>query len=283
MNKTEMVQLQAKEEFLRRLYLHPDGEMLVLRGSTMTRLWVQPYVRPADDIDFIARFESVPVADTDQRAALKECVSELLIEALDWHGGVNGVHFYSHVILDDTWEYTNYPGLRGKVEAIIRDLEVDFQIDIAFGDPLIPEPTWQDYPSFVPGHTESVRVYAVPPELGLAWKIHGLFEFDSWRPKDLHDVYLMFLLTPLDWSDLARATRIAFTSRGYDLKQAEAAMSKRFADTETHRLAWASFRNNRQDPEIPSSLKIVEKFVMERLQRLFASPEIFETIAYIPQ
>ncbi|WP_189001755.1 nucleotidyl transferase AbiEii/AbiGii toxin family protein [Deinococcus roseus] len=119
-----------------------------------------------------------------------------------------------HLIFEHSeiiWAETPFPGLRVFLKGTLPDQGAQtFQIDFAFGDPLVHPP--------VDVHVEGVgAVLSCLPEILVAWKLHGLTEFGRgrWRAKDLYDLAVLSELN-LNLQVLQAALPVAFTSRGDD-------------------------------------------------------------------
>jgi len=221
------------EAALRRIAASPLRDRLVLRGGLLTRLWVGP-TRKADDLDFLG----LPPLTHDAAAAPLRAA--LAADARD------GVTFdVDHLSAEFIWADTDSPGLRMTVGSL--------QIDVGFGDPMDPPPEALDYPTPL----GPVSVLAARPETALAWKVHGLFELRDgrWRPKDLHDILLIARHTDIhfgpDAAPLARALRLAFSSRDTPLVAARRLLDGDFGRSRGARVGWRGFRKARPELNLP--------------------------------
>jgi hypothetical protein len=160
------------EGLLRRLARLPCAGELVLRGGLMTRAWVAPRVRPTRDLDLVGDFP-FDLAETTRRfrGVLDEQVEDGL-ELDPARFGAQGI-----------WLDTDFPGVRVTLGARLwGSAPEELTVDIGFGDPLVPEAGWLDYPALQP--LPAARVRACCPETMAAWKLHGLAERGaSWRPQ----------------------------------------------------------------------------------------------------
>ena len=256
---TEIQRLYALEGVLRRVARLPDRETLVLRGSLMTRLWARPGHRVADDIDFVATF----AFDLDRAVSMMRA-------ALAMADCDDGVAFVPELFQSEaTWIETPFPGVRFTVPCSVGDYRCLVQIDMGFADPLVPPAEWLDYPSVLP--ELNARVLACRPELGCAWKIHGLFEMSSWRKKDLYDVYLILRNTSLDLALFQEAVRVAFESRQTPLRTVQRLLEGDFGASKSSARNWRSFRRKRCRPghsgRSPGSGSVCGGLLAARIQR----------------
>jgi hypothetical protein len=219
------------EGLLRRLARLPCAGELVLRGGLMTRAWVAPRVRPTRDLDLVGDFP-FDLAETTRRfrGVLDEQVEDGL-ELDPARFGAQGI-----------WLDTDFPGVRVTLGARLwGSAPEELTVDIGFGDPLVPEAGWLDYPALQP--LPAARVRACCPETMAAWKLHGLAERGaSWRPKDLADLWLIVRHVALRPEALPPAIEAAFVSRAFTLQQAADTLQLPHWSTKSARVRWASHR-----------------------------------------
>lgn len=198
----EVLRQHLLEGVLRRLAASGD-DGFVLRGSTIARLWVRPFPRSANDLDFLGTFDG-SVAETQHR------FRDIVLRDAD-----DGIRFDDRRLLAKAiWADSAFPGVRVSLSADVCGETQSTTVDIGFRDPLVPPAEIVHY-SLLAG--DIVPIWAVHPATLIAWKLHGLAEWGrmGWRPKDVLDLVLLtgrFELSPVL---LAEAIRVAFESRGY--------------------------------------------------------------------
>jgi hypothetical protein len=247
----------AMEGVLRRTAATPEGEILVLRGSLITRFWARPAYRPVLDVDYVATYPF----DPDRAAAtIRAACSVALVE--------DGIRFHPEEMrVEVTWADTPFPGSRFQIPATVDGHEVRVQVDVGYDDPLVPTPIWIEIPTLLTW--SRARVLACRPELACAWKVHGLFEFPWWRAKDLHDIDLIIRNTLLDRGMLSEGLRVAFESRQTPLASALRLFRGEFGRSRGSRTKWAAFRRERSDPSIPADHFEVVRSVADFLRPIY--------------
>ncbi len=222
--------LAALEGVLRRVARSRLARHYVFRGSLYTRALVGAEAREAVDVDFL----SLRRADAGETALL---VGAAL--AADRRDGV-GFDFGS-VRARTIWAETAAPGVRIFVFATAGGEETEVQIDVGFGDPLVPDAV----PFVYDAVAGPVRLPACRPETLVAWKLHGLVEFGRrrHRAKDLYDLALLVSRVPLDEAMLVEAVLVAFWSHALPPSRVVAALEDPFwLETERSARAWEEFR-----------------------------------------
>jgi hypothetical protein len=251
----ETVRHHVLEGVLRRLSRSPNAGDFVLRGSMLTRAWVAPRVRVADDLDFVGTFPH-DVNDTARRfvPALSPAEIEdgVCIEVQSFRA--RGI-----------WMKSAFPGVRLSVRAGFGQTDQTLQIDVGFNDPLVPSQQQMDYPMLL---GPPAPLWAVRPETALAWKLHGLAEMGphGWRPKDLHDLYLLVESMPLEDGSLPSAIEAAFVSRGYALTDAAVFTATDWWELKSARVKWAEYRRDRPTDDGADDLRALVDRVHQRLR-----------------
>jgi len=248
--------LRASVAVLHRLARSSEVSTLILRGGLMMRRWSGTVPRPVEDLDFLAAFPF------DRHASVERMERLLRDDAGD---GFTFGALRSEVI----WEETEFPGVRIHVETRLPGVESAFElrIDLGFGDPMDPPPSWIDYES---SDAAPARVLACRPETLLAWKVHGLFERGKgrFRPKDLFDTYLLTRHAPLEAELLPHALRLAFATRGDSLDVMERLISGEFGRSPWSLEKWARYRASEPEGR-PEQLADVVTAVAQSLRPIW--------------
>jgi hypothetical protein len=233
----------------------------VLRGGLLTRLWVGPGRRATEDADFLGLFER----DVEETARRLRAVLTAPLPADD------GVRFDEGSLgVELIWQETAFPGARAAVQAEAGGTYFTLQIDVGFGDPLVPPAQWVSYATLLPG--APARVLACRAETLVGWKLHGLFEHGArrWRAKDLHDLLLLTDHVPLVGADLEDAIRVAFSSRATALEEVlPVVYNPAWWAADRARQRWARYRATAPVP-VPEDLTAVAERVARALRPALA-------------
>ncbi|MEZ4320662.1 MAG: nucleotidyl transferase AbiEii/AbiGii toxin family protein [Myxococcota bacterium] len=222
-----------KVPVVRALATRPD--LWVFRGSLVTAAHIAPWPREADDVDLIA---------------LPHLTHATGLDALEALFGTR-----EHEVI---WAETDSPGLRLQIGTV--------QVDLAFGDPIVPDP--------IPLEVLGMPVSAVRIESMIAWKLHGLFENESraWRPKDLADLHDLLVRPPrLDSAALDRALETAFVSRDAPFRLTDRLRTREMGRTRGSRKTWTRYLRNhpeRRAQDLPDVLDTVAAHLEPHLEPL---------------
>ncbi|AFY52874.1 protein of unknown function (DUF1814) [Rivularia sp. PCC 7116] len=241
------------ESVLRRVADSNYGDELVLRGGMLTRLWVPTERRTAEDVDFLGLYPfDIQITKEKFQTILKN------------------TSFTDKVIFDiDTlevtgiWLETEFPGARVNINAGFEDYRKNIQIDIGFGDPLVPPAEWINFPTLT---TENIRLQAATPETMFGWKLHGLVEqgIKRWRPKDLYDLMLFTSYIQLDETKVKAAIATAFSSRNTNLEEIYYLLSTpEWWDRSKNRGKWKWYIRRKPEQNMPEDFLSIVALVTQ--------------------
>jgi hypothetical protein len=196
------LQRYAIERFLYRLGRSQHRERFVLKGATLFAMWGTAY-RPTRDIDFTGYGSSDP---EDVIAAVRDiCNTPDDVEQI--------VFDTDTITAEPIRDGSEYDGLRLKIRARLGESEMTIQMDVGFGNAIVPGPQEEEYRTILGDPPPRIRAY--PPESVVAEKMNAMVvlgERNS-RYKDFYDIHALAQGFPFERSTLARAVRATFDRR----------------------------------------------------------------------
>ena len=131
----ELLHYFAMERFLYRLSKSPHAERFILKGALMFIAWKAPLSRPTMDIDLLGRVRN----SVDEVVGL---VKEICLQNVEPDGVLfDPASIAGERIIEDA----DYAGIRIRFRGYLGNAHIEMQIDIAFGDIVIPSATPTDY------------------------------------------------------------------------------------------------------------------------------------------
>ncbi|MEO0844781.1 MAG: nucleotidyl transferase AbiEii/AbiGii toxin family protein, partial [Cyanobacteria bacterium J06643_5] len=134
----EILTYHLLESVLRRVANSIYVNELVLRGGVLTRLWISPERRIAEDVDFLGLY------DFDIESTKEKFIN--IFSDTNQNQNQN-TDFTDEVVFDidslqatGIWLETEYPGARVNINAAFENYQKNIQIDVGFGDPIVPPP-----------------------------------------------------------------------------------------------------------------------------------------------
>ncbi|MGD1911779.1 MAG: nucleotidyl transferase AbiEii/AbiGii toxin family protein [Rivularia sp. (in: cyanobacteria)] len=254
----EVLTYHLLEGVLRRVSHSSYVDELVLRGGMLTRLWVSPERRIAEDVDFLGLYP-FSIEKTEEK------FRNIFINSNNNTDFADGVKFdIESFQVTGIWLETEFPGARVNINGAIEDYQKNIQIDIGFGDPLVPPAQWIDYPMLT---TETVKLQAATPETMFGWKLHGLVEqgFKRWRPKDLYDLMLFTSYIKLDETVVRKAISTAFSSRNTTLEEIYYVLSTpEWWDRSKNRSKWKWYLRRKSEQIMSEDFLTIVAIVTQR-------------------
>lgn len=232
-----VLQRYAIERLLYRLGRSEQANRFVLKGAMLFVLWSEDLYRPTRDVDLLGYgrgdVESVRQAI---RAIARTPVDE------------DGVVFVEETVrVEEIRDAAEYGGVRVRLEARLEQARFLVQIDIGFGDAVVPVPELVRYPTLLDGPAPEIRVY--PREAVVAEKLHAMVflgEANS-RMKDFYDVFVCARRFAFDGPTLAKAMRTTFERRHTAIPSSlPSSLAPRFFDDDSRAADWRAFLDRHQ-------------------------------------
>lgn len=171
----------AIERLLVRLAASRYRERFVLKGATLFVLWSGEPHRATWDLDLLGRGgESISEMEEVFREICGTPVSD------------DGVAFDAESVKgEEIREETEYGGIRIRMRATLGAAEIGVQVDVGFGDAIVPAPETRAYPAALGG--EPIPVLAYPRETTLAEKLEAMVALGirNGRMKDFYDLHFL--------------------------------------------------------------------------------------------
>jgi predicted nucleotidyltransferase component of viral defense system len=208
LSRTQGVEFQlllsefAIERLLYRLGVSANAEQFVLKGATLFRLWSDDRGRATWDLDLLGRGANTVAGVVT------------VIRDLCGVGADDGIVFDSDSVKGEDIRATEaYAGVRVRLDARLAEARIPVQVDVGFGDAIVPAPTLQTYPTLLEHPAPRILVY--PRETVVAEKLEAMASLGvtNSRMKDYYDVHRLAQSSAFDGASLARAIRATFDRR----------------------------------------------------------------------
>lgn len=200
----ELATFYTMERFLFRLAASAHADRFVLKGGVMTLTWAGEYGRPTRDVDLLGWGESTT-------SAVAARLKDILASEVPPDGVVVDL---GSLEAEPIAVATAYVGVRARFTADFGGMVVRMQVDVGFGDAVVPEPTWVDYPQLL--DLGAPRVLGYPAAATLAEKLHAVCSLGltNSRMKDYYDLWTARCLGVVTAEELGAAIRHTFARRG---------------------------------------------------------------------
>lgn len=261
----ELLQYFALERFLYRLGCSPYRHQFVLKGALMFTAWQTPLFRPTRDIDLLGRLDN----DVEHIITVVKEICEQPVPE-------DGLNFVAETVVgEQITEAANYQGVRVKFIAHLGTARIRMQIDIGFGDAVVPGPSVVCFPTLLDFPPSELQGYS--RESAIAEKLHSMVrlgEINS-RIKDFFDIWLLAARFSFEGKSLTQAIRETFHRRQTEIPEFPIAFDVRFTQNANNQSQWKAFVQRHRFSEveaIPATLheavQLIAAFLQPALQAL---------------
>jgi predicted nucleotidyltransferase component of viral defense system len=234
----ELLQYYVMERFLYRLSKSPHARKFVLKGALMFTAWKLESYRPTMDIDLLGKVSNR--VDSILAIARKLCAQPVEPDGLTFNAAtVKGTRIA---------EAANYEGIRIRFQTNLGRARVTQQLDIGFGDVVVPAPQLIEYPTILDFPAPKLRGYS--KESIAAEKFESLVTLGilNSRMKDYFDIWTLRRQLDFDGETLSNAIGKTFLKRGTTIVPEPVGLTLGFAADPAKDAQWRGFvRKSRLD------------------------------------
>jgi predicted nucleotidyltransferase component of viral defense system len=222
----------ALERFLYRIGKSRFRHRFILKGAFLFIAWNPTLQRTTRDVDFLDMEKSSP-----------QSLRDIFCEITKVETEPDGVRFTTESVRTRTIREDNlYGGVRVNLTAMLGKAKIPLQIDIGFGDAVVPPPQEIDFPVLLPSPMPRIKVY--PQEAMIAEKFHAaaVLGMRNSRMKDYFDIYTLSQSFPFSGEKLSHAIISVFQRRRTALPhETPLGLSATFASGQTKNIQWRHF------------------------------------------
>ncbi|MDA8180235.1 MAG: nucleotidyl transferase AbiEii/AbiGii toxin family protein [Deltaproteobacteria bacterium] len=240
----EVLQYFAMERFLYRLGKSDHGRKFILKGALMLVAWEAPLARSTKDIDLLGRMNNTIEDVVD--AIKVVCSLEVIPDGM--------LFDVKSVVGQRIAEEADYEGVRVRFRGTLGNARITMQVDVGFGDAVIPGPAEVDYPTLL--DLPAPRLLGYSQESAIAEKFETMVKLGilNSRMRDFFDIWLLSRQFEFNGQTLSDAIRETFTRRGTEVYVSPVALTKAFSDDPGKISQWRAFVRKSRIPTIPESL-----------------------------
>lgn len=251
------------ERFLYRISVSRYENKFILKGALVMLTWPQSHVRTTSDMDL--------------RSYIKpdlQTVIEIMREICELETEPDGIEFDPNsVTATNILETVTHPGIRVRLIGYINKTRIHIQIDLAFTDPVFPEPMKVNYPSILQFPEPRILIY--PKETIIAEKLEAAVQLGeiNTRMKDFYDLWQLSSNFEFKGITLVTAIRSTFSSRNTGIPPTvPLALRSEFA--KNNQKLWKAFlsRINASEPRLQSLeevIKTIREFLVPVVEAVY--------------
>lgn len=257
----ELLQHFAIERFIYRLSKSHYADKFILKGALMFAAWCGHGSRPTMDIDLLGRI------DNDL-----EAVITAVRDACDAEVEADGISFdAASVQATRIAEDALYEGVRVRLKGHLGNARVVLQIDIGFGDVIVPGPASVSYPTLLGFPAPELQGYTI--ESTVAEKFQAMVRLGmlNSRMKDFYDIWLLSHMFDFKGDRLATAIQTTFENRRTPIPVAPAVFDSAFVEDQEKKTQWRAFIRKSTLSDAPASFEKIVAAIRTFLGPLVSS------------
>ena len=193
----------ALERMLYRLSISKQRDQFLLKGALLFDLWFDVPHRPTHDADFLG-FGSAEIPHIEE---IFRDICRIEVE--------DGIAFQPDTVkAAEIRKEANYAGVRVTLLGMLDSARCPVQIDIGFGDAVVPGPDEVHYPVIL-GEMPGPHLHVYPRYTVVAEKLQALTSLGmlNSRMKDYFDLWILAKHSDFDGQILSRAVAATFDRR----------------------------------------------------------------------
>jgi len=220
-----------QERFLYRLTISEFSDHFILKGGLLLVCFKIPGTRPTKDIDFLA--EQLDNDQTELENILRK-IAELYFD--------DGVKFDPLSISSERIkEDADYEGIRLKIDATLGQARKRLQIDIGFGDIVIPKAKKIEFPTLLEQIPPKIKIYSIESIISEKFEAMIKLAMANSRMKDFYDVYTLSINYDFHGNRLKKAIESTFKRRKTIVPISPLIFRTEFHNDKRRQRQWAAF------------------------------------------
>jgi len=221
------------QRVLYRLSCSEYVEQFLLKGALLFWVWNTDFHRPTRDIDLLT------YTDNDVEHLLG--VFQQIIMSVSDDGLVFDAESIRGIEIKEDADYT---GVRITGFALLMNARVPFQIDIGYGDVIVPAAEEAEIPVFLDLPAPLLKIYPVYSAIAEKFQAMVMLGLANSRMKDFYDIGVIAHTMPLDGNLLTQAIAATFERRKtVFMKEPLYVFSSDFTQDKGKNIQWNAFLN----------------------------------------
>ena len=248
-----------QERLIYRLSVSDYCDHFCLKGGALLYALAQQKSRPTLDIDLLG------IKLNPAQAHIENIFKEICQNSEE-HDGVT--FDIQSLTTSEIAKEDKYSGVRVKVEAFLGNMRHYLQIDIGFGDIVIPKPILMVYPTLLPMNEPRIWAYSI--ESVIAEKFEAMIDLaeNNSRMKDFYDVCYLIQSETLQKDILLEAIIQTFRRRQTKFTEQHPLFNESFANDSKRLLQWQAFLKKTK-LEAGANFQEVMRIIRENLRAFY--------------
>jgi len=255
----ELLQLFAIERFMYRLSKSPHADRFILKGALMLSVWSGPVSRPTMDIDLLGKISNS--LEEIQSVMRDACKMDVVDDGMLFDEETVSA---ARITVD-----AEYEGVRVRIQGNLGNARVSLQIDIGFGDIIVPSPGKVVYPTLLDFPSPELNGYTMETTIAEKYQTMVKLSAVNSRMKDFHDIWMLSRAFDFNGEVLAEAIEQTLVNRRTGLTIDAAIFDVSFGKDEIRQVQWRGFLRKSRLRDVPEDFADVMAGI-----RMFLEPPV---------
>lgn len=257
------------ERLLYRLSQSAHKSTFILKGAMLFQLWQGNPHRPTRDLDLLGH----GAPDPERIAAIFRQICRQAVED-------DGLTFAADTLQAQAMkEDEEYSGVRVKFQAKLAAARISIQIDVGFGDAVVPEPADISYPTLLDFPAPQLKAYNRDTVVAEKFQAMVMLGIANSRMKDFYDIWTLTNQFEFSGTVLCKSIQATFERRRTELPQEPPlALTAEFAEDHQKQTQWRAFIRKGKLDDAPETLSEVTQrlqvFLMPPTRSLVSGAEL---------
>lgn len=250
-----------QERFLYRLAISEFSDNFILKGGLLLIYFQIPGTRPTKDIDFLAEH-----LDNDQ-TELENIIRKIAELYFDDGVKFDPLSISSERIKEDA----DYGGKRLKIDATLGQARKRLQMDIGFGDIVIPKAKKVEFPTLLEQVPPKIKVYSIESIISEKFEAMVKLSMANSRMKDFYDVYTLSINYNFHGNRLKKAIESTFKMRKTIVPVNPLIFQTEFHNDKGRQMQWTAFLHKSRIADTDENFNQVMERITEFLKPIVIS------------
>lgn len=231
-NFDSMLLLYMQERFLYRLSISQFDDNFILKGGLLLFSIEKFQGRPTKDMDFLAR----KIGSNEQE--LIKAFKEIVLT----HNNDGLVFDAENIDTEEIIKDGDYKGIRIMIPCSLGVVKKTVQVDVGFGDVIVPKPIKIDFPVLLPEcEVPYINAYSMESVIAEKFQAMARHGFQNSRLKDFYDIRMLSQKSNYDGRVLQEAISETFENRETPLNEGLVIFADKFVKDGNKEVQWEAF------------------------------------------
>ena len=246
--------LYMQERILYRLSISEYCERFILKGGLLMFMLTEYKGRPTKDIDFLAEQISNDVENI-RKVFSEICKVQCEDDGLVFNG--DGIE------VQDIKKDAEYHGIRVRTNCFLGNARKVLQLDIGFGDIVVPKPAIMECPILIDMKAPVIKVYSLESIISEKFQAMISLSVSNSRMKDFYDIFTLLSTNNFDGRKLQEAVNETLQARHTIIERENVIFTEEFIKDENRIRMWKAFlrKINSQSIEFDEVMRNIIIFV----------------------